>query len=107
MKNTLIKTLAGVVCLLTLATSAFAHHSFRAQYDSEKPVTLKGYVTKIEWFNPHVYFYLDVENPEVYLWAGLLDVENPEVYVHNRNRRTIPVSFLFSVPRRGVTALFD
>jgi hypothetical protein len=64
MKNTLIKTLAGVVCLLTLATSAFAHHSFRAQYDSEKPVTLKGYVTKIEWFNPHVYFYLDVENPE-------------------------------------------
>ncbi len=64
MKNALIKTLASVVCLLTLATSAFAHHSFRAQYDSEKPVTLKGYVTKIEWFNPHVYFYLDVENPE-------------------------------------------
>ena len=64
MKNALIKALASVVCLLTLATSAFAHHSFRAQYDSEKPVTLKGYVTKIEWFNPHVYFYLDVENPE-------------------------------------------
>jgi hypothetical protein len=64
MKNTLLKALGLVVCLLTLATSAFAHHSFRAQYDSEKPVTLKGYVTKIEWFNPHVYFYVDVENPE-------------------------------------------
>lgn len=63
MKNALIKTLGGVMCLLMLATSAYAHHSFRAQYDSDKPVTLKGYVTKVEWFNPHVYFYLDVENP--------------------------------------------
>ena len=63
MKNPLIKALGGVVFLLACASSAFAHHSFRAQYDSEKPVTLKGYVTKVEWFNPHVYFYVDVENP--------------------------------------------
>jgi hypothetical protein len=63
MKTTLIKTLAGVLAF-AFATSVFAHHSFRAQYDSEKPVTLKGYVTNIEWFNPHVYFYLDVENPD-------------------------------------------
>ncbi len=63
MKN-ILKTVGGVVCLLAFATPALAHHSFRAQYDSEKPVTLNGYVTKIEWFNPHVYFYVDVENPE-------------------------------------------
>jgi hypothetical protein len=63
MKN-ILKTLAGAGFLLAFATSVLAHHSFRAQYDSEKPVTLKGYVTKIEWFNPHVYFYVDVENPE-------------------------------------------
>jgi hypothetical protein len=63
MNNTLLKTLAGVVAL-AFATSVLAHHSFRAQYDSDKPVTLTGYVTKIEWFNPHVYFYLDVENPD-------------------------------------------
>jgi Family of unknown function (DUF6152) len=37
-----------------------AHHSFAAEYDRDKPVTLKGSVTKIEWMNPHVYFYLDV-----------------------------------------------
>jgi hypothetical protein len=63
MKN-ILRTLGGVVCLLAFATTALAHHSFRAQYDSDKPVSLKGYVTKIEWFNPHVYFYVDVENPE-------------------------------------------
>lgn len=36
-----------------------AHHSFAAQYDSNKPVTLKGTITKVEWMNPHTYFYLD------------------------------------------------
>jgi hypothetical protein len=40
---------------------AMAHHSFAAEYDSKKPVTLKGTVTKVDWMNPHVYFYIDVE----------------------------------------------
>jgi len=64
MKHALIKGLAALLCVATLATTALAHHSFRAQYDSSKPVTLQGWVTKVEWYNPHVYFYLDVENPE-------------------------------------------
>ncbi|MBV8846742.1 MAG: hypothetical protein JO307_28370 [Bryobacterales bacterium] len=56
------------VALATLAAGAFlltplmAHHSFSAEYDSKKPVTLKGTVTKVDWMNPHVYFYLDVED---------------------------------------------
>jgi hypothetical protein len=40
-----------------------AHHSFAAEYDRDKPVTIQGAVTKIEWMNPHVYFYLDVKEP--------------------------------------------
>jgi hypothetical protein len=39
-----------------------AHHSFAAEYDSKKPVTLKGIVTKVDWLNPHVYFYLDIKD---------------------------------------------
>ena len=39
-----------------------AHHSFSAEYDSKKSVELKGIVTKVEWMNPHVYFYLDVKD---------------------------------------------
>jgi uncharacterized protein DUF6152 len=37
-----------------------AHHSFGAEYDATKPITLTGVITKIEWTNPHSYFYLDV-----------------------------------------------
>ena len=46
----------------TLLTPIMAHHSFSAEYDGKKPVTLKGTVTKVDWMNPHVYFYLDVED---------------------------------------------
>jgi Family of unknown function (DUF6152) len=44
------------------ATSASAHHSFSAEYDREKPVTLTGTVTKVEWTNPHARIYIDVED---------------------------------------------
>jgi hypothetical protein len=59
------KTILAIVALSFLAVvvaPAFAHHSFAAQYDSNKPVTLKGAVTKVEWQNPHTYFYIDVKD---------------------------------------------
>ena len=49
---------------LGAAAPSWAHHSFSAQYDRDEPVKLTGAVTKVEWLNPHVYFYIDVLNEE-------------------------------------------
>jgi hypothetical protein len=56
------KFLLTVAALAAFSVSAFAHHSFAAEYDRNKPVTLEGVVTKVEWQNPHTRFYLDVKD---------------------------------------------
>jgi hypothetical protein len=48
----------------TLGTNVSAHHSFAAEFDSEAPVDLTGYVTKVEWLNPHTFIYIDVEDED-------------------------------------------
>ena len=48
--------------LLLTALPVVAHHSFGAEYDADKPITLTGVITKIEWTNPHSHFYLDVKD---------------------------------------------
>ncbi|MBZ5675023.1 MAG: hypothetical protein LAP61_12330 [Acidobacteriia bacterium] len=52
----------AVLTIVGTTTPSWAHHSFAAEYDSKKPVKLTGAVTKIDWSNPHVYFYIDVED---------------------------------------------
>jgi hypothetical protein len=44
------------------AVGVSAHHSFDAEYDSKRPITVTGYVTKLDWINPHAYVYLDVKD---------------------------------------------
>ena len=61
MKATFGVVLAGLGLLIS-AAPVFAHHSFAAEFDDKKPVTLKGTVTKIDWMNPHIWIYVDVKD---------------------------------------------
>src|SRR3954470_10922192 len=58
--------------LLLWGVSVFAHHSFAAEYNANKPITLTGAVTKVEWMNPHIFFYVDVKDSagKVTNWRG-------------------------------------
>jgi hypothetical protein len=49
---------------LLAGVPVLAHHSFQAEFDAAKPVTLKGTLSKIDWINPHIYFYLDVKDDD-------------------------------------------
>ncbi len=55
---------AAGIGLMLASGSVVAHHSFSAEFDADHPINLKGVVTKIEWMNPHAYFYLDVTEPD-------------------------------------------
>lgn len=63
--------LFAALCLALAPVAASAHHSFAAQYDASKTVTLQGTITKVEWMNPHTYFYVDVADDKGKLvnWA--------------------------------------
>lgn len=60
MRVRFVSRLVGVVVALAIPT--FAHHSFSAEFNGSKLIELKGTVTKIDWANPHVYFYIDVKD---------------------------------------------
>jgi len=61
----------AVACSLLASGSVLAHHSFQAEFDISKPMTLKGTVTKVEWVNPHVYLHVAVKDDKgaVANWA--------------------------------------
>ena len=82
-------SIAGSVALafifaVALAAPMWAHHSFSAEYDAKQPIKLTGAVTKVEWMNPHVYFYIDVKDEQtgkITNWA--LEMGAPAVIQRN------------------------
>ena len=70
-KQILLGALIVAAGMLAATPSLSAHHAANTKYDANKPVTLKGAVTKIEWMNPHIYYYIDVKDAKgtVTNWA--------------------------------------
>ena len=78
MKAKLAVVVAGMGLVVAWAP-AIAHHSFAAEYDASKPITLKGAVTRIEWTNPHARFYIDVKDDRGTVTNWNLELASPNV----------------------------
>jgi hypothetical protein len=78
-----VRLLAAFAILASSSAAVTAHHSFAAQYDANKPVTLKGIVSKVEWTNPHARFYVDVRDEAGTVTNWNLELASPNVLVRN------------------------
>lgn len=58
------KRLPSVVLLAAATAPAYAHHSFSAVFDATKPVAVMGTIVRVEWMNPHIWFYVEVTEPD-------------------------------------------
>ena len=78
--------------LAALAVPLSAHHSWTAEYDAKKPISVKGVVSKVEWTNPHTHFYVDVTdgNGKVTTWNFEM-ASTPALERGGWSRKTLPV----------------
>jgi hypothetical protein len=89
---------AAWLVVTILAQPMDAHHSFAAQYDGTKPVTLTGTVSKIEWTNPHARFYIDVKDDKGVITNWELELGSINMLIRYKFRRdTLRIGDLLTV----------
>ena len=71
----------GLAVMVSGAGAAMAHHAFAAEFDSTKPVSLQGVVTRMEWINPHSWIHLDVKNADGTVTKWMIEGGTPNTLV--------------------------
>ena len=75
--------IVAMACLLFSGASLVAHHSFSTEYDGSKTFNLKGSVSKVEWTNPHVRFYVDVKDASGKVETWNMEIASPSALARN------------------------
>ena len=84
--------------MLLTAGAALAHHAFSAEFDATKPFRMTGTVTRIEWQNPHIWFYIDVKGDTGKVTNWGMEMASPNLLIRNGwSRSTLKVGEVVTV----------
>ena len=82
---------AAATVLIAAGAALSAHHSFAAEFDSEKPIQLRGTVVRVEWINPHTWIHIDVKEPDGKVARWMIEGGTPNTLLRRGlTRNTLP-----------------
>ena len=91
MRRNVILTVVAIA-LLSFASHVVAHHAFSAEFDANKPVKLRGSVTKMDWINPHAWMHISVRNPDGSVVNWMIELGPPNALIKRGwSRNSVPV----------------
>lgn len=86
------QVVSAFVAVVLLAAPVRAHHSFATEFDADKPVTVKGTITKMDWVNPHSWLFIDVKGPDGKIQSWELEFGSPnQLYRRGWKKESLPV----------------